>query len=146
MDMDAEKLAKTYTGLKQGFRAIDEMIDRIVKNAGEFLGFRYDECGDRKAIVGFGHSLFLRGRFVIHEGDGVGVLGVYCVVLCPGPDPIGNDDDFYEIYYRCNGDVPIFMKTLNQKTGDFYGNQIEDMEKLLTEIIKAFLAQDVFKP
>jgi hypothetical protein len=145
MKMDAEKLAKAYADLEKGFTFIDGMMDRIVKNAGDFLGFRFDECGDGKALVGFGHSLFFRWRFVIHNETGFGVLRAWCVGPCPGPCALNDDEDFYEIFFRCNGDVPILMKRLDQKTGDFYGNQIPDMEKLLTEIIEAFLAGDRFE-
>ncbi len=144
--MDAEKLAQGYKDLERGFETIDAMMDRIVKNAGDFSGFRYEDCGDGKALVGFRHSLFFQWRFVIHEGTGFGVLGAWCVGPCPCPCAIEDEGDFYEIYYRCDGDFPIFMKTLDQKTGDFYGNQILDMERLLTEIIDAFLAEDRFKP
>ena len=140
--MDAEKLAKAYSELGKGFDALREMMGRIVENAGEFLGFhvvKFEEHKDRNNLWGFGYPLTFGWRFVIHEGEGFGVFGVGCLGRFPC------DRDFYEIYFRCNGDVPILQKTLDQKTGDFYGNQIPDMEKMFAEIIEAFLKQERFK-
>jgi hypothetical protein len=141
--MDAETLAKTYADLENGFTVLCEMMGRVITNAGEFLGFQCNERGNGKALVGFGCFLAFRWRFIIHNGTGFGVLGAWCPDS--GWSAIEDGGDFYEIYYRCNGGVPILMKTLEQKTGDFYGNQIPDMERLLTEIIEAFLLGEQFR-
>lgn len=139
--MDAAKLAKDYKDLEKGFESIRGAFHKIVENAGEFLGFhfvKFKEHSVRNNIWGFGYSLMFGWRFVIHEGEGVGVLGVSCLGRLPC------DSEFYEIFFRCNGGVPVIQRALDQQTGDFYGNQVSDMEKLLKEIIETFLAQGRF--
>lgn len=139
----AESLANAYADMGKGFKAIDGIMNRIVKNAGTFLGFQSDEFADdgARCLEGFGCNILFRWRFVIRNGTGYGVLGAWCV----GPHMFEDSGNFYEIYFRCNGEVPVLQKTLEQKTGDFYGNQIPDMENLLAEIIEAFLAGDRFR-
>jgi len=126
-----EALAKQHEQLRTGFQHNMESFARICKDS--FLGFQCE--GEGIPLVGFGEAIHFAARFIIHDGKGYGLLSAYSANDSPA---------FYEIYYR--GDIPVFIRDLGQQTVNFYGNQLMDMEKLLTEIIGEFLNQDCFKP
>ena len=131
-----EALAKQYEQLQTGFENIEKTFKRICKD--NFLGFKYHDLGDSKALVGFGGPLFLEWQFVIHNGKGFGVLKTYSDYSHQNDLP-----GFYDIFFR--GGIPVFIRDLGQETVNFYGNQLMDMEDMLSEIIGAFLEQDCFR-
>jgi len=133
-----EALAKGYEQLEMGFKNTEKQFQRICKDG--FLGFKLQSSGSTKALVGFGQPIFFEWRFVIHGHKGHGQLLAYS-----DENHLHNESGFYRgVYFR--SPQPVFFKSLGQKTGDFYGNSLVDMEELLSEIIGGFLGQECFKP
>lgn len=133
--MNVKALPESYDQLRESFTGAMRIIGKILKPDERVGRLGIWENKTNLVFAGFGHEIKFSWRFVVHHDAG---FGCFSVSRGTGTNP------FYEIFFR--GTVPVFLKSLEQQTPDFYGNQILDMEVLLTEIIGKFLEQDCFKP